>query len=119
MRALPALLLLLSTACLGGNDSGSDDTTPMTCEELQSAFAAELADLQACDAPSDCGQVLEGTSCGCTRNAVARLDADDSALREIMAQQAAAECDGLVSTCDCPAADGFDCVNNVCTWNYE
>lgn len=59
-----------------------------------------------------------GTSCGCTRNLVACADADLSRFNELQESLAAAECSGLISTCDCPPADGFACVEGRCAWNY-
>jgi hypothetical protein len=93
--------------------------TEMTCEELETALAAETDAILSCTADAECGQVLAGTSCGCTRNMVARLDADITdwqALREDFFDQ---QCGiGPISTCDCPAADGFACDEGTCTWNY-
>ena len=92
------------------------------------ALAASLFALGACEEPDfayrcetddQCGQVLAGTSCGCTRNLVARNDADLADLEEIRAKAEANECSlGGISTCDCPAADGFACESGSCTWNY-
>jgi hypothetical protein len=89
-----------------------------TCEQVRAAIDAELAKIQACDAAEDCGQVLTGTSCGCTRNLVARLDADITRFNELMALETDLQCEGFVSTCDCPAADGYACIEGRCTWNY-
>ncbi len=90
------------------------------CDAMVSAFQAETTEIRACEADADCGQVLSGTSCGCTRNWVARTDADidlwDS-LRDD-AQDAGCSIPGMISTCDCPAADGFACNDGVCGWNY-
>ena len=62
--------------------------------------------------------MLTGTSCGCTRNLVARLDADETRFRDLLATQADMQCGGMASTCDCPEADGYACENGRCTWNY-
>jgi len=63
--------------------------------------------------------VLAGTSCGCTRNWVARTDADTSDWQVARAELQQAECGiGPISTCDCPPADGFACEQGICTWNY-
>ena len=90
------------------------------CEALESAFLAETAAIRSCTADAECGQVLPGTSCGCTRNWVARLDADTSTFDAIMdeANQLGCMLPGLISTCDCPPADGFACEAGVCGWNY-
>jgi hypothetical protein len=90
------------------------------CEALVPAFLEEAADIRSCTADAECGQVLAGTSCGCTNNWVARVDADTSTFETIMAeaQQAGCELPGTISTCDCPSVDGFVCNANVCGWNY-
>jgi hypothetical protein len=101
---------------------------PVTCEEPEDTcgpivadFEAETSSIRSCEDASECGQVLTGTSCGCTRNWVARTDADTSDWTEIREKAFANGCNlpGTISTCDCPAADGFACVNNTCTWNYQ
>lgn len=89
-----------------------------TCENIVRNVNEELEAIQSCEADEECGQVLEGTSCGCTRNLVARKDADISRFEELNRQRNEL-CEGLLSTCDCPAADGFKCASNRCTWNYQ
>lgn len=102
-----------------GGNAGTGGAIGQVCDGIQDAFASELAAVQACTQDTDCGQVLSGTSCGCTRNLVARLDADVSELERLMAVEVNGErCVQLVSTCDCPQADGFACEQGVCTWNY-
>ncbi|MFN7143728.1 MAG: hypothetical protein ACK4YP_08145, partial [Myxococcota bacterium] len=65
------------------------------------------------------GQVLTGTSCGCTRDLVARNDADPAAFYQHIEDLTLAGCEvGLDSPCDCPAVDGYACDEGVCTWNY-
>jgi hypothetical protein len=91
-----------------------------TCGPIEQDFEAAVADIRVCETDDECGQVLAGTSCGCTRNWVARIDADLSDYEEIRTKLEANECmvPGTISTCDCPAADGFACEAGVCTWNY-
>lgn len=90
-----------------------------TCGPIVGDYEAELAEIRACETADECGQVLAGTSCGCTRNLVARIDADLADLEEIRAKAEANECSlGGISTCDCPAVDGFACEAGTCTWNY-
>ena len=80
---------------------------------------AELASIQRCMTDAECGQVLEQTSCGCTRDLVARLDADATAFHELNAMEVdGRRCNGFASTCDCPSADGFVCARGRCAWNY-
>jgi hypothetical protein len=78
-----------------------------------------LSSAQKCTSAAECGQAIKGTSCGCTRDAVARKDADLTSYQAIRSKLTELGCDGgLGSTCDCPSADGFACVNNRCVWNY-
>jgi hypothetical protein len=97
-------------------DAGHEDAQAGPgCEDLDSEFAA----VTACESDSDCGQVIEDwPACGCTRQPVARLDADLSDLYLLLSETSELDCAGLGSTCDCPAADGFDCLEGRCTWNY-
>ena len=89
------------------------------CEAIESAISAELRYLQFCERRSDCGLPLPGTSCGCTRDLVARADADTARFYRLLDRVRENECSvGFVSTCDCPPADGFACVDNQCVWNY-
>jgi len=89
------------------------------CEELVAAYEAETVAIRSCTNDVDCGQVLAGTSCGCTRNWVASIDADISAWEDIRTQASDQGCAlGGISTCDCPGVDGFLCDTGVCGWNY-
>jgi hypothetical protein len=88
-----------------------------SCDSVEAEREKELARVQQCSTAADCGQPISGSSCGCTRDLVARKDADLKHYMEL--QQSASELCGLGgSTCDCPAADGFACVNERCAWNY-
>ncbi|MEM6993339.1 MAG: hypothetical protein AAF721_22695 [Myxococcota bacterium] len=91
-----------------------------SCDEVVEEFLTETAEIRSCNVDADCGQVLSGTSCGCTRNWVARTDADVDAWEDMRQDVFDAGCNipGGISTCDCPAADGFACEDNICTWNY-
>lgn len=97
-----------------------DDTVgPRTCTQVQADFAAESRAIRACEEDAQCGQVLTGTSCGCTRDQVARIGVDTRAFYALIDEAAALGCDlGLTSTCDCPEVSGFDCDDGVCTWDY-
>jgi hypothetical protein len=105
-----------------GDGDGDPDlckTSFETCDGLKAAFAAETAQVRSCDADEQCGVELSGTSCGCTNNWVARLDADTSCFYALIDQAQEIECElFLASTCDCPPADGFACNQGMCTWNY-
>jgi hypothetical protein len=91
-----------------------------TCESLETDFNAQVEAVRGCTDAAECGQVIEGTSCGCTRNWVARTDADLTQFWAIFDEAAGLDCDwaGFGSTCDCPEADGYACIDNVCEWNY-
>lgn len=97
-----------------------DDTAlPPTCEAVQAEFEAESTAIRSCTEAAECGQELTGTSCGCTRNLVARLDADTTRFYDLIAQAGEIECDlGLESTCDCPEVVGFACEEGLCAWDY-
>jgi hypothetical protein len=90
-----------------------------TCGPIVQDYENELTEIRSCASDDQCGQVLVGTSCGCTRNLVARIDADLADLEEIRTKAEINECSlGGISTCDCPAADGFVCDGGFCNWNY-
>lgn len=89
-----------------------------TCDELQAAITQELAELQSCSIDSDCGQVLQGTSCGCTNDLIARKNSDPARLNSLMGRGKELQCNALVSDCSCPPANGFVCTNGTCGWNY-
>lgn len=107
----------------GGADCGGicQDAAPVDpCDALEAAFTAEVAQIRACTSADECGQVLTGTSCGCTHDWVARTDADLGSYEGLRAELEANGCalPGGISTCDCPPADGFACTAGVCGWNY-
>lgn len=118
----PALLLVALVASASCSDSESPVAPGQLrdCVEVTLALEFELAAIQSCTAAAQCGQVLAGTSCGCTRDLVARLDADTASFEAIVARGRTLACPATEfgSTCDCPAADGFACVDGSCTWNY-
>jgi hypothetical protein len=105
----------------GDTTTGDGDSCPQAadCNELLTAFETETLAIRGCSGDDQCGQVLQGTSCGCTRDWVARLDADTTCFYSLIDQAELLQCDlGLGSTCDCPGADGYACVDGTCTWNY-
>lgn len=69
---------------------------------------------------SQCDQVLEETSCGCTRDLVARLGASTAGFYAIVERGRALGCPvtDVSTVCDCPRADGFACVAGRCGWHY-
>lgn len=91
-----------------------------SCDALDLKVSKELGAIQACQTDSDCGQVLKGSSCGCTRNAVARIDADLTNYLKAKSASVDNACGGSfgISICDCPQTEGFACVQNMCSWNY-
>ncbi len=75
--------------------------------------------IRGCTEDAECGQVLMGTSCGCTRDWVARLDANTEAFYELVDLAGELECElPFISTCDCPATEGYRCTDGICGWNY-
>lgn len=115
--------ILLPTLALGGcvlifdgddDDSGSFET----CDAAVAAIEDELDDLRACTTDAQCGQVLAGTSCGCTRNLVVREDADPTRFWALWDDAVALSCDVGTSPCDCPEAYGFVCDDGQCGWRY-
>ena len=89
------------------------------CAPLVSAMKAELARVQHCDSAAECGQPIPGSSCGGTRDWIARKDANLAeylSLRDRVSDSGCQTEGG--STCDIPAADGFACTNHVCGWNH-
>ncbi|HKO52926.1 MAG TPA: hypothetical protein VJV79_34695 [Polyangiaceae bacterium] len=95
-------------------------TTPdPSCESLVSELQSTLNSVQKCTSAAECGQPIPGSSCGGTRDLIARKDAD---LSSYLAQRAKVAEVGCASeggsTCDLPYADGFACIKNVCGWNY-
>jgi hypothetical protein len=97
---------------------GSNDDGDVACGALDDAVAEARDAIVSCEADDECGQPLMGTSCGCTRDLVAREDADPTAFYEALSEAQAAGCDTSGSTCDCPEADGFVCNDGRCGWNY-
>ncbi|HVK66590.1 MAG TPA: hypothetical protein VM694_19035 [Polyangium sp.] len=107
-----------STGTTGGGGSGGNASN-LTCAEIEVELPKEQASIMSCTADVQCGQELKGTSCGCTRNLVARLDADTTRFYELLTTSQELQCDDSVgSTCDCPNANGFVCKNGFCAWNY-
>lgn len=108
--------LLLS--CVVTSPKDTQDSV-QSCDASVAALWTEIDNIRACESSAQCGQVLAGTSCGCTRDLVARTDADLSTYLALLADVETAGCDaGFVSTCDCPEADGYACTDGLCTWNY-
>lgn len=99
--------------------TGGGAATSSDCDDYRQLASEELANIQRCTFDDECGQVLEDTSCGCTRNLVARFDANASYFRSLSTQVVNGEhCVQFPSDCDCPKADGFACVDGLCSWNY-
>ncbi|HEY8376300.1 MAG TPA: hypothetical protein VIK91_07415, partial [Nannocystis sp.] len=101
-----------------------DTTTTTTgvienCAQWQAAFDAEVQEIRGCTDDAECGQVLKGTSCGCTRDWVARLDADPTEFWSLAELGNQLGCNvPFISPCDCPNAEGFACLGGICSWNY-
>ena len=108
----------VATCTAAGFCDWSAEPVP-TCDEIKADFTSYLATIQTCDTASECGTVLTGTSCGCTRNLVARADLTAQQVADFEALKAQySACGGsFLSTCDCPAASGFKCSENRCSFN--
>jgi hypothetical protein len=90
---------------------------PGTCPATLDAFWDETAFVRACNVAADCGQVMQGTSCGCTRNWVARNNVDLTDFYDLLSDAGACGF-SAISTCDCPQTNGFACTNGTCQWRY-
>lgn len=88
-----------------------------TCAQWFETWQSLLAQVTQCSSADDCIDV-PGTSCGCTRNLVVNKDENLWLFWEMAGWMADNGCGPFVSTCDCPAADGFACVDGQCAWNY-
>jgi len=88
-----------------------------SCGEWFDTWAALLAQVQACQSADECVD-LPGTSCGCTMNHVVNANASLWLFWQVGELMGNAGCSPFVSTCSCPPADGFECENGVCGWNY-
>lgn len=96
-----------------------NDPAPTTCDKTFDDFVNESVRIRSCNTDSDCGKPLSGTSCGCTRDHVARNDADTTAFYEIMARAEAQGCSDnlpISSSCDCPQVSGTHCLAGICEW---
>ena len=103
--------------CVTIADGPGQVCQPMSdCGDWFAAYTELTTDLRACTSAEQC-QAVPGTSCGCTRNLVVNRRAALDLLFDFLEGMNAAGC-GLVSTCDCPPADGFVCQNGLCAWNY-
>ena len=92
------------------------------CQDLEAALLDNLAGMRSCSADSECGQPLEGLSCGASMRPVARTNADTAGFYETLNQFVSLGCDpaGLpaVSVCLVRRTDGFICSNGLCEWKY-
>ncbi len=103
-----------------GIGSGSVQLAAAQCDALETAFQSAHDEVRSCNEASECGTVISGFSCGCTRDWVGRLDTDPAILTDAAVAGVEGECGWAAwgGVCDCPEADGFDCIDNICTWNY-
>jgi hypothetical protein len=107
-NALLALVAACGTPPAGGGP----------CDALRSDYDREIAQVSSCTTAAQCGQPIAGTGCGCTRDLVARNEADLGAVVTYQEQAPALDCTlGATSDCDCPAALGFDCIDGTCAYN--
>ncbi len=88
-----------------------------SCGDWQGTYKWALDEVTQCNTAADCAE-LPGTSCGCTNNLVVNSDTDLTYFWMVADMMGEAGCSPFVSTCDCPAADGFLCAAGHCAWNY-
>lgn len=95
---------------------GSGTCTQMDCSDWMEEYAGWVGAIDHCTTADDCVAV-SGTSCGCTRDVVVNKNEDVEAFEAMIEAMNADGC-AILSTCDCPAANGFACTNGTCGWNY-
>ena len=94
----------------------------LTCDEVRTQYNTALFEIQVCTNDHECGTVLPGTSCGCTRDLVARIGVSDAVMSRFhqYLERHTNDCgEGFITTCDCPKANGFACINNKCAFNIN
>jgi hypothetical protein len=69
-----------------------------SCAAVNNALSEALANAQQCTSAAQCGQPIKGSSCGCTRDLVARKDADLGPYLAAQAKVAELGCDQGGST---------------------
>lgn len=126
MRTLLPLLMLATIGCMpvipesGGPGDPDPDPDPdplRTCDAIVADLQEEAERIQSCTRDDECGQILEGTSCGCTREWVARTDADASTFWDYVEEGTERACElPFDSPCDCPPSPGPTCLDGVCGW---
>ena len=94
-----------------------DGCVACNCQEWMVTYAALVKSMKQCSSADEC-KSIPGTSCGCTNNLVVGKYANETLLFDMADKMSAVGCGPFISTCDCPAADGFVCENNQCNWNY-
>jgi hypothetical protein len=127
------VLLLRATAASAEGDLLVDEREVViagppedACARWQTEIAEEYAAIRFCTDATECGQNIP-ILCGCTRNPVARLDADITRFLTLLASPPPPHPDGSfcelprtipgASTCDCPPSDGYICRDGGCDWN--
>lgn len=89
-----------------------------TCAQVKATFDTETRYVRSCATEAACGVQLAGTSCGCTRDWVARTKADTIQFYALLDRGTALGCDlGLDSDCDCPTYHGFTCNQGTCDYD--
>lgn len=99
-------------------DAPAPAAEPNRCQDAEAELQNEVDHITSCESDDQCGQVLQGSSCGCTRNVVARIDAQTTEYAARVQSLADLGCGGMASICDCPPADGYVCKEGRCAWNY-
>ena len=94
----------------------------VNCTDIPYSYRRALRTVQTCRETAECqpARPLIGTSCGCTRNLLASIRANDAEMAEYSTQKdLLVKCfgDGMfVTTCDCPVATA-QCVAGKCAYS--
>jgi len=95
---------------------GTGTCTLMECSDWYKEYQDAIKMMNTCTTADEC-VAIPGTSCGCTHDVVLNKNADTTMVSKIINAMNADEC-GIMTTCDCPQADGFKCESGHCAWNY-
>lgn len=97
-------------------------TRASMCREIEGALVSDLATMRSCATNEQCGQPIEGLSCGASMRPVARNDADPAGFYERLNQFQEAGCDSTelptATICMLRETAGFICRNGLCDWRY-
>ncbi len=88
-----------------------------SCDDARDSLSSLMDELDTCEVDADCGIVVRGTSCGCTRSPVLPTAAAEHICEyEEALEQSVASCGAASTSCDCAEVLGIGCVLGECTW---